>query len=94
MAREWTNHLSPTGQISHRPDIVNAYDRYCPGTNWRFVGENVGQATFSHHLNSGWWNSPSHRAHILGDFDQVGIGAVYNPTNNRWVATVNFIDYP
>jgi uncharacterized protein YkwD len=47
------------------------------GFDWTTWGENVGAGfTTAPPLFDAWMGSPGHRAHLLGDFRYVGVGAV------------------
>lgn len=64
------------------------------------MAENVGYATWPGgsmtvvvpHLHQAFMDSPGHRANILGDYNQVGIGVVVDG-DTTWV-TVNFLQGP
>ena len=88
-ARGWSFEMEATG-FGHS-------DLSVPG-DWQGVGENIGWSqglgSDCTNLNSGFMNSPGHRANILRpSFDRVGIGVVYDPAQNGiiWV-TVMFGD--
>ena len=48
--------------------------------------ENVAMASFfdMKNTNDGWWNSPGHKANILGDYSHVGIAMAKNPNGNYY----------
>lgn len=95
VARGWSNELSVVGSLSHNPSYTAQY----PG-EWRRMGENVGTmtwlgadtATLVDRLHRAFMDSAGHRANILGDYNQLGVGVrTVGPT--MWV-TVNFLQGP
>jgi hypothetical protein len=53
------------------------------GVDWRSAGENVGwnsgYAEPAVEVNTAFMNSPPHRANILGDYNQLGVGSWFTP---------------
>lgn len=86
VARGWSRTMRTQNLQYHNP----AYPVQI--RNWRKVGENVWGhglgGTYVMHV--GFMESPGHRANILGDFDEVGVGYEFAPETGRWWATVNF----
>ena len=56
------------------------------GISYTLIGENIamGQTSPEAVMNS-WMNSSSHKANILGDYDQIGISAFYSGNAIYWV---------
>lgn len=95
VARGWSSQLAVVGSLSHNPSYTDQY----PG-EWRRLAENVGTmtwagadtATLVDRLHRAFMDSAGHRANILGDYNQLGVGVVtVGPT--MWV-TVNFLQGP
>jgi len=53
------------------------------GVAWRSAGENIGwnngYADPASAINTAFMNSPAHRANIMGNYNQLGIGSWYTP---------------
>jgi uncharacterized protein YkwD len=97
IARDWSQQMSARNAISHRPDVQAKV--FGP---WRRLGENVGRtgsgsgqsmAAVVDRLHQAFMDSPGHRANVLGDFNQVGVGVVLGPQGDLWV-TFNFLKGP
>ena len=92
VARNWSDQMAADGQISHNPQVAGQV-----AGDWTRLGENVGfssrsgttGAEFVDRLHTAFMNSPGHRANIMGDFNQVGVG-VRMTCDTMWV-TVNFM---
>lgn len=92
VARNWSDRMAADGAISHNPQVAAQVDG-----DWTRLGENVGfssrsgtsGAEFVRRLHTAFMNSPGHRANILGDYNQVGVG-VRMTGDTMWV-TVNFM---
>jgi putative cell wall-binding protein len=93
VARDWTPTMVRNDQISHNPRLGDVV-----AGPWTRLGENVGvarpgvnetPAMMVERLHRAFMNSPGHRANVLGDFNQIGIGAVWS-NGTLWV-TVNFM---
>lgn len=95
IARAWSGEMDAADRMSHNPHYAAQY----PG-GWTRMGENVGYATWPgapvsqvvSHLHQAFMDSPGHRANILGDYNQVGVGVVIDG-DTVWV-TVNFLQGP
>jgi uncharacterized protein YkwD len=91
VARAWSDAMADAGAISHNPQVANQVDG-----DWTRLGENVGFSTNSaltpadlvDRLHVAFMNSPGHRANVMGDFNQVGVGVRLTGAT-MWV-TVNF----
>ena len=92
VARAWSDRMAADGKISHNPQIATQV-----AGDWTRLGENVGfssrsgttTAEFVDRLHVAFMESPGHRANIMGDYNQVGIGVVM-AGDTMWV-TVNFM---
>ena len=92
VARAWSDRMAADGKISHNPQVASQVDG-----DWTRLGENVGFSSrsgittteFVDRLHTAFLESPGHRANIMGDFNQVGIG-VRMTGDTMWV-TVNFM---
>ncbi len=85
VARNWTNKLIGDQALSHNPSLANQMP-----ADWISIGENVGFGSTVEGLHSAFMNSAGHRANILGDFHQAGIGVDRDERGRMWV-TVNFM---
>jgi uncharacterized protein YkwD len=92
VARGWTDQLTADGSLSHNPLVAMQVEG-----DWTRLGENVGYSTrsdftdmeFVGQLHRAFMASPAHRANILGNYNQVGVG-VRMTGDTMWV-TVNFM---
>lgn len=95
VARGWTDRMAAAGKMSHNPDVASQVEG-----DWTRLGENVGYSTLRgaapqdlvDRLHVAFMNSPGHRANVLGEFNQVGVG-VRMTGDTMWV-TVNFMKSP
>lgn len=69
-ARNQTARMIPTGTIFHSTSAQLS----SVTTGWLVLGENVGKGGSASSLHRAFMESPSHKANILGDYDQVGVG--------------------
>lgn len=91
VSRDWAGYMASTTVLQHNPNYVAQISSLVTNS-WTRVGENVGVGGNADSLHQAFWNSPGHRANVLGDYNRVGIGAV--ASNGRvWVA-LNFIKGP
>lgn len=94
VARGWAQQMAADSTLRHNPRL----DQQVRGT-WARLGENVGHSTQSgataralvENLHTSFMRSPTHRANILGDFNQVGIGVAITG-DTMWVAVVFSLD--
>jgi peptidoglycan hydrolase-like protein with peptidoglycan-binding domain len=85
VAVSWSEHMAATGVLQHNPQLATAV------TNWRAVGENVGDGPSIQDLDAAFMASPKHRDNILDPtYDDVGIGTVTRD-GMIWI-TVDFRD--
>jgi hypothetical protein len=85
VARNWTAKLIGDQALSHNPSLATLMP-----ADWITIGENVGFGSSVDSLHTAFMNSPGHRANVLGDFHQVGIGVDYDAKGRMWV-TVDFM---
>ncbi len=72
-ARSHSAEMADAGKIYHSSE---SQLRAAAGSGWTKLGENVGRGQSPDSLHTAFMNSPGHRANILGDYNQVGIGTV------------------
>ncbi|MGH9285581.1 MAG: CAP domain-containing protein [Acidimicrobiales bacterium] len=84
MARNWTDDMSLLGSLLHNPLMA----ALAP-SGWQRLAENVGYGGGVATLHQAFMNSPGHKANVLGDFNQLGVG-VSRVGTTMWV-TVNFM---
>ena len=79
------------GKLSHNPNKSKQV-----GDGWARLGENVGVAhpgggeaaeSIIKRLHQAFMNSAGHRANILGDYNQIGLGAVWS-NGSLWITVV------
>lgn len=87
-SRTWSGTMRSRGTMSHDPYLVANVARVVP--DWKRVGENVGVGYDVAQLHNAFMASSGHRANILGDYNQVGIGVVNSSDGTVWV-TVRFV---
>ncbi len=88
IARTWTAKLIADGALSHNPALGTQLP-----SGWTRYGENVGFGGTVETLHQAFMDSPGHRANILGDYNQVGVGAERDSSGRLWV-TVDFMKGP
>lgn len=86
-ARAWSTQMATAGRISHHPDLTA--EAYRADSNWLNYGENVGVGGDVGSIHAAFMASQAHRANVLGDFNQVGVGIVESG-GQLWV-TVRFL---
>jgi uncharacterized protein YkwD len=93
VARGWTPTMVRAGKLSHNPNLASQVTG-----SWTRLGENVGVArpgtnesadAMVDRLHRAFMASPGHRANVLGDYEQVGLGAIWD-RGALWI-TVNFM---
>lgn len=87
IARNWSAQMAASQTLSHDPDAVAEVSSVIP--DWTRIGENVGYGYDTASLNDAFINSAPHRANMLGDYNQVGIGVALNGSQ-IWV-TYRFV---
>ena len=81
-ARAWSQHMMEAGAISHNPNLASVT------TGWDTLGENVGVGPDEGTLHDAFMASAGHRANILGDYTDVGVGVVVENDTRMWVTVV------
>lgn len=72
-ARNHSAQMASQSTIFHNQNLANEITG-----NWASIGENVGEGPSADDVHAAFMNSPAHRANVLGDYDRVGLGVVYN----------------
>ena len=97
IARDWSETMALEDTLYHRPELQTQV--FGP---WQSLGENVGRAGHTpgaptdgtvDRLHQAFMDSPPHRANVLGDFNQVGVGVRVAEEGTLWV-TFNFLKGP
>ncbi len=93
VARNWSDEMIADGKgcgasLSHNPD----YKTQVP-QGWTRVAENVACGQTVGQLHDLLMASSGHRANILGDFNQIGVGVSIDGGGTMWV-TQNFMQHP
>lgn len=81
IAREHSQRMADDGDISHNPNLQSQ------AGDWQALAENVGTGPSADAVHEMFMDSASHRAAILGDFTEVGIGVV-EQDDALWVTQV------
>lgn len=100
VARDWAAQMAEdaaaageyTAGLGHNPDLAGDVG----DVEWSRLGENVGYTvrtgasvrTLAGRLHDAFMGSDGHRRNIMGDWDQVGVGAVRGPNDSLWVTVV------
>jgi uncharacterized protein YkwD len=85
VAQSWSEHMAATGVLAHNPGLATDV------SNWRAVGENVGDGPAIGDLDAAFMASTKHRDNVLDPtYDDVGIGTVTRD-GMIWI-TVDFRD--
>lgn len=90
-SRTWSAAMQSRGTLSHDPNLAAVATRVVP--NWTRVGENVGLGYDVAGLHKAFWDSTGHRANMLGDYNQVGVGVTNDAKSRIWV-TLRFVKGP
>ncbi|HEX7168045.1 MAG TPA: CAP domain-containing protein [Acidimicrobiales bacterium] len=85
VARGWNVVMMGTGGLVHNPNLASQLP-----SDWLRFGENVGFGSTVDGLHRAFMESTGHRANILGDFNQIGVGVDRDAQGRMWV-TVDFI---
>lgn len=96
LGRQWARTMARHQRVSHRPNLADAADG--PFTR---LAENVGvtrlrgatDTAMVDQLHRAFLASEGHRRHILGRFNQVGVGIRRTRDGAMWVS-VNFVRAP
>ena len=84
-AQAWSQHMARTGVLEH----TGGGTKVDPSglTGWCSLGENVGKGPTLAGVHKALMASPPHKAHILGNFNQIGTG-VYRSGTTYWVTEI------
>lgn len=82
-SRTWSGSMRTANSISHDPNLGKIMTEVVPG--WTRAAENVGVGYSVEGLHQAFWNSAGHRANMLGDFNQVGVGVARSADGRIWV---------
>jgi uncharacterized protein YkwD len=82
VAVQHSKDMAAKGSIYHNPDLASQ------GGSWQVIAENVGKGATPDAINSGFMQSPTHRANILNNqVTQIGIGIVTSG-GTLWVTEI------
>ena len=87
VAQAWAQKMAASGTMSHNP----SYSTQIP-SGWTRASENVAYGYKSNAVVTGWLNSPGHKANIMGDVTDVGIGYFVDAKGVAW-SVQNFAKY-
>jgi uncharacterized protein YkwD len=94
VARDWSKRMAADGRLRHNPNVSRELT-----VDWRRWGENVGWASnragqpldaVVRRLHRSFMESDGHRANIMGDYNQVGVGVAVDDEGTMW-ATMVFV---
>lgn len=97
-SRLWSVEMGKRGRISHQwfsnGQLRQKYVSDCQGTG-QLQSENVAMAggggndpdAVARQFVEMWWNSPGHKANMLGNYKSMGVG--FAQTGNAWYGTQN-----
>jgi len=88
VSQAWSQEQANRGAMQHNPD----YAFQIPA-GWNSAGENVAMGQRYEDVVAAWMNSTGHRANILGDYTDIGIGYYVDANGTTWF-TQNFAKYP
>ena len=87
VAQAWSEKMASNGAMTHNPE----YSFQIPG-DWQQVGENVAYGYKPSEVVTAWMNSEGHRANILGNYTDIGLGYYIDGAGRTWY-TQNFARY-
>jgi hypothetical protein len=83
VAQTWAAHMAATDVLSHNPSYEDQI------SNWRSLGENVGEGASVSSIHQALVASPGHRANLLSSrFTEVGIGTAVDASGRIYVDEV------
>lgn len=82
-ARDWAVHLMQSQHLAHDKNLAGDFQVVAPG--FQAGAENVGWGTNPIVMHYQFVHSAAHRANMLGNFTQVGIGVSFGPNGAIWV---------
>lgn len=92
VARNWSDAMIADGKgcgasLAHNPDYTTQVPK-----GWTRVAENVACGQSVDQLHRALMDSSGHRANVLGDFNQIGVGVSIDSGGTMWV-TQNFMKH-
>ncbi len=84
-ARDHANWMAGTGQLVHQD--LNSVIHDPLYVNYASLGENIlvgPNSMDGNTMYNAWWNSPGHRANILGWYDAIGIAVLRTLDGRTW----------
>lgn len=88
VAQAWAVHMSEDGSMHHNPDYASQIP-----AGWTVAAENVAWNLDSDKVVDAWLDSPGHKANIMADTTDVGIGYFVDADGETW-SVQNFAAYP
>lgn len=97
VARNWSKRMAADNNLRHNPNVSEQltveWTRWGENVGWASNGTNGSLESVVKRLHNGFLESSGHRANILGDFNQVGVGVAVDDRGTMW-ATMVFVDGP
>lgn len=87
VATDWSEEMAKRRTLEHNPQ----HARQIP-SGWTRAGENIAYGYDYHDVTTGWYESPGHRANLLGDYTHIGIGYAVTDDGEPYY-TQNFAKY-
>jgi hypothetical protein len=87
VAQAWAKQMADTKTMSHNPN----HSKQIP-SGWSAAGENVAAGYKYIAVTNAWMNSPGHKANILADYTDIGIGYFIDERGTAW-SVQNFARY-
>lgn len=72
VAQDWSVQMASEQEMYHNPDFSQQIPK-----GWTRAGENIAAGFEYDEVTTAWYNSPGHRANMLGDYTHIGIGYGY-----------------
>jgi hypothetical protein len=83
VAQTWAAHMAATDVLAHNPSYESQI------SNWRSLGENVGEGASVSSIHQALVASPGHRANLLSSrFTEIGIGTAVDASGRIYVDEV------
>jgi uncharacterized protein YkwD len=96
LGRQWSRRMAADNRVYHRTDlaavVIGDFQRLADNVGYTALA-GASDATLVSRLHKGFMASSGHRAQIMGDFNQVGVG-IFRGSNGRMWVTVNFLKGP
>jgi Cysteine-rich secretory protein family len=88
VAQPWAQKMAQTGSFNHNPNVSAQIP-----AGWSAWGENIAYGFDYTDVVDAWIASPEHRANLLGDFSDLGIGYAVDASGTAWLVQ-DFATYP